>query len=133
MDRTIFTTDPDTGYQARRKAHKPTVGVILRRTGLSSHRRFDAITGTNTTTCTTVYHIFQHVEHLIRSIFRQYFTHLRIEIRNRIAVRILYSGHIQRFDSYAFVGKSRITAYHLTNRDIWSPQTNRNYWIHFVL
>ena len=65
MDTAVLTTDPYATDERRGEADEPTVGVVLRRTRLATHRRLESVAESCTHTRTVVHDILQHVDHLV--------------------------------------------------------------------
>lgn len=117
MDVAVLTTNPATTDKLRCEAHKPTVGVVVRRSGLSAYIAIDVV-AVDTTSGTSVDDGPQHVYHLVGVIFTDNLIHQRLELCYDVAVAVLDTCNEHWRTAYAMIGESRICTYHLTHRHL---------------
>ena len=93
MDVAFFTTYPATGYQRWSETHKPSVGVAVGGSCLTSHISFYAIQATNTATSTLINYGTQHNEHLIGCRLANDFIYLWREGGYNVTIIVFNTGN----------------------------------------
>ena len=126
MNRAFLPSYPHTGGQRRGKTHEPAIGVVVGRTGFPSHLRFDPIPITQPYASTVIDDIAHHRQHFEIGRLAENFGHLRGKIGYHISEVILDTRDIDRIDTQPVIGESRISRYHLLDRDIGRSKTQRH-------
>ncbi len=122
VDVAVLTAHPATGHKRRREAHKPAVGIVVRRSGLAAHVGFHTQTA-HTASGTFVDNGTQHDQHLVSAGYADDFLHFGSKGCQHVSVVVLDAGHEQRSYPDTLVGESGIGTYHLADGNLARAQT----------
>ena len=125
VDSTILTADPASADQRGGEADKPSVGVVLRRTGLATCRHLQSVLEARTYARAMIHHVAEHIDHLVGCQFGYDLSLLRVERSDDIALFVLDAGYVQRIDTNAMVGVGGISVHHLLDADLTRSEADR--------
>ena len=133
MNGAFFTANPASRYQAWHTAHKPSVGVFVRRTSLACNLPLDVVFETEAAARTLVDDGLHHVKHLIGCLLTDHFAHTRRKLRNDVSLVVFDLGDENRGATDAFIDKGGVSAGHFANRDFAGTQAKRQRRINLVV
>ena len=124
MDRTVFRSYPNPSGKIRRDPDKPTVRVILRRSGLSPDLILKTIPETQTTTRSLIHNSLQQIRHQECRVFSNHLSGFRVEIRQHVTILILYFRYHHRHIIHTLIRVYRERTDHLFHGNLGRSQEN---------
>src|SRR5690606_3842573 len=104
-DAPVFCTGPYAADQLRRDANEPSIRVIVRGTGLATHRVGEIISESQSSSRSRIHHVLEHIHHDVGAFAVQYFGYARGFFINGHTVLIFHAQDVDGFYPYPMIDK----------------------------